>query len=62
MFAVARHKAQEDEGLREPDEEVEPGSNNVSLLPGFPGGAAQPDVLLVLVMTELEYEAVEDGG
>ena len=50
------------EGVRHPDEQVEPGTDDVPEAPGLPGGAAQPDVLLVLVTPELEDVAVEDGG
>ena len=51
-------KAQEDEGVCQPDQQVEPGTDNVPEAPGLPGGAAQPDVLLVLVTAELEDVAV----
>ena len=62
MLVGAWHEAQEDEGLGQPNEQVEPGCDNVPLDPGLSGGAAQPHVLFVLVTAELEDEAVEDGG
>ena len=57
-YGCGWYEAQEDEGVCQPDEEVEPGTDDVPMTPGFPGGAAQPDVLLVLVTTELEDVAV----
>ena len=54
LLVSVGHEAQEDEGVCQPDEEVELGSDDVPVAPGLPGGAAQPDVLLVLVTAVLE--------
>ena len=62
LLVGAWHEAQEDEGLCEPDEEVELGGDNVPAAPGLPGGAAKPNILLVLLTAVLEDEAVEDRG
>ena len=62
MLLGAWQQSQEDERLGDPDEEVEPGGDQIPPGPGCLGCAAQPNLPLVLVLPEAEYVTVEERG